>query len=153
MLGLGQLIGLQNKKSGSREFVLDHPPIGLLVGHQDGRELIDRGKLLHRGHAVLRQRRDTGADLPVNAGGANHVEFVEVGGCYREETQAFEERMVLVACFFEDAAVELKPGQLAIVEAVRPLRDGLNLGFGATSAFHGCHSRGKLRNPVERSRL
>jgi hypothetical protein len=58
--------------------------------------------------------------------------------------------MLLVGRLFENAAVELKPRQLAIVEAVRSLRYGLNACL-AASALHGRHGGGMLRKPVRKS--
>jgi hypothetical protein len=52
--------------------------------------------------------------LPQQAGKAHHVEFVEVVGGDGQEFHALEQRMRVVACLCEDAAVEPQPAQLAI---------------------------------------
>jgi hypothetical protein len=54
------------------------------------------------------------------AGDADHEEFVEVVRRDRQEAQLLEQRMAEVPRLFQDAAVELQPGQLAIDEAVIP---------------------------------
>ena len=135
----GHFVALQHVDAGAGEFRLDRLPDGLLVGHETSGELVDRSKLLHRRQAVLRQRRDAGANLAVHAGGANHVEFIEIGGGNREKSQALEQWMLLVAGFFQNAMIELQPGQLAIVEAVRSLRHGLDIRFDVRSALCRCH--------------
>ena len=106
----------------SASFVLEVAPAGLLVGDEAGGEAVDGAQLLGRRQAVLRQRLHAGRDLAVDAGDAHHVELVEVGGRDRQEAQALQQRMALVLRLLEHAAVELQPGQLAVVEAIRALR-------------------------------
>ena len=80
-------------------------------------------KLLAQRLAVVADHRDALALLALEAGDADHEEFVEVVGGDRQEAQALEDRMIGVAGLLEHAAVEMEPRQLAIDEAFRPLAE------------------------------
>ena len=62
-------------------------------------------------------RRDAGAHLALEAGDADHEEFVEVVGRDRQEAHPLEQRMVGVLGLLQHAPVELQPGQFAVDEA------------------------------------
>ena len=51
-------------------------------------------------------------------GDADGVEFIEVGGGNRQETQPFQERHARVLGLFENAHVEPEPAQFAVIEAL-----------------------------------
>ena len=89
--------------------------VSLLV-HQLGDASGDRGENLAGRHAVGRDVVDVGGDLASQAGDANHVELVEVGGEDRQELDSFEQGVARVLGLVEDAAVELEPAQFAIDE-------------------------------------
>ena len=116
-----QVARLEDVHAGCADLGLQRAPAGLLVGDEAGGKAVDGAQLLGRRQAVLRLRLHAGRHLAVNAGDAHHVEFVEVGGRDRQEAQALEQRVALVLRLFEHAAIELQPGQLAIVEPGRPL--------------------------------
>ncbi len=59
------------------------------------------------------------ATWPYRPADAHHVELVEVRGRDRQEAQALEQRVAHVLRLLQHAAVELQPGQLAVVEARR----------------------------------
>ena len=50
----------------------------------------------------------------LQAGDADHEEFVQVVGGNRQETQPLEQRVMIVAGLFQDAPVEGQPAQLAV---------------------------------------
>ena len=76
-------------------------------------------ELLGRREAVGRTLLHAQQLVGLEAGDADHEEFVEVACRDRQESQPLEQRMARIACLFEDAAVERQPGQLA-VEIARP---------------------------------
>ncbi len=84
----------------------------------------DRRELLTRGQPVVRQPGDVLQLLALEAGHADHEEFVEVRSRDRQEADALEQRMRGVARFLEHAAVEREPGELAVEIAVAPLASG-----------------------------
>ena len=79
----------------------------------------DRGELLGRGQAVGRRFLDAEQLLALEAGDADHEEFVEIVARDGEEAQPLEQGMGRVARLLEHAPVEGQPGQLA-VEIARP---------------------------------
>ena len=85
-------------------------------------------QLFHRRQPVDALLGEAGADLVLQAGDADHEELIEIVGRYRQEAQAFEQRMVLVARFLEHAHVELQPAHLAVDKARRALPQRLNVG-------------------------
>ena len=67
---------------------------------------------------------DAGAHLALEAGDADHEEFVEVVGRDRQEAHPLEQRMGGVLGLLQDAPVEMQPGQLAVDEAIRDIPTG-----------------------------
>ncbi len=59
---------------------------------------------------------DAVAHLRLEAGDADHEEFVEVVGRDRKEADLLEQRMLGVFGLFQDPAVEMQPGQLPVDE-------------------------------------
>ena len=66
--------------------------------------------------------RDALAHLAFQAGDPHHEEFVEVVGRDRQEAHPLQQRVMLIGGLFQDAAVEVQPGQLAIDEALRAFK-------------------------------
>ena len=66
------------------------------------------------GHAVGGAFLDAQRLVRLQAGDADHEEFVEVAGRDRQEAQPLEQRMMRVARFLQHAPVEGQPAQLAI---------------------------------------
>ena len=83
---------------------------------------VDRGQLLAGGQAVDRPLLDPERLVRLEAGDADHEEFVEVAGRDRQEAQPLEQRVGGVAGFLEHAAVERQPAQLAVEIARLRLR-------------------------------
>ena len=61
------------------------------------------GELLGGGEAVLADDADALAHLPLQAGDAHHVEFIEVVGGDRQETQPLQQRVALVLALVQHA--------------------------------------------------
>ena len=71
-------------------------------------------ELLGGRHAVGRQVGDAGLDLLAQAGHADHEELAEVRAQDRQELDALEQRVALVADLFEHAALEGQHAELAV---------------------------------------
>ena len=56
------------------------------------------------------------------AGDADFDELIQIAGGDGQKLHAFEEGIVRVERFFEDAAVELQPGKMAVKEKARVVR-------------------------------
>ena len=112
-----QLLGLDDVDAGGGHLGPQRRKARLLVAAEAGGEAVDLDQLLDRRQPVLAHLRDTGGDLAVQAGHPHHVELVEVGGRDRQEAQALEQRVAGILRLFQNAPIELQPGQLAIVEA------------------------------------
>src|SRR5262249_46321887 len=97
-------------------------PAGLLVARERRYGFGDARELLGRGKPVGALGGDAGAHLPLETGDAHHEEFVEVVGRNGKEADALEQRVTLVRRLFENAAVEMQPGQLPIDKSVWTLR-------------------------------
>ena len=121
-LGSLELLGLDDVDVGLGHLGLQRHPAGLLIADEAGGKAIDLGELLGGVEAVLAQVGDAGADLAVDAGHPHHVELVDVAGRDRQEAQPLEHGMALVLRLLHHTAIELQPGQLAVVEAGGPLR-------------------------------
>ena len=99
--------------------------LGLDVVGEDAR--VPAGELLRlgadgvedlaRGEARGRGDGHAGGHAPLEAGDADHVELVEVGGEDRQEPGPLEEREVLVLGLLEHPLVERQPAQLPVGEA------------------------------------
>jgi len=94
-------------------------PDPLLLGHQPAGALVDRRQLLDRGQPVLALGRHPGIGETLQAGDADHVELVEIGGRDRQKAQPLEQRMRRVGRLLENPLVEGEPGELAIEEMLR----------------------------------
>ncbi len=82
----------------------------------------DRVELLRRGHAVGAQILDPLQLMPLEAGDADHEEFVEVGAGDRQEAKPLEQRMGRVGRLLQHAPVEGEPAQLAVEQPRRRCR-------------------------------
>ncbi len=84
-----------------------------LVG--DGDEAADPSQ------AVGRTFLDAEQLLTLEAGDADHEEFVEIGAGDRQEAQPLQQRMGAVAGLLQHAAVEREPAQLPVEIALAPV--------------------------------
>jgi len=116
-LGLGEFVRIQHGNAGLAQIVLKRRPDILLMGHQDRGAVADRHELFGRGHAVVAEQARAGLQHVDQAGDPDHVEFVEVGGGYRQKANPLQQRMPLVGRLLEHPRVERQPGQFAIDEA------------------------------------
>ena len=87
---------------------------------------LDRGKLLRRRHSVGRALLDPQRLMRLQAGDADHEEFVEIAGGDRKEAQPLQEGVFRVARLLQHAPVEGEPAQLPIEIAL--LRSRRQLG-------------------------
>ena len=88
--GRRDFIGLHKAQTLGRQFPAQIPPAVLLVGHQHGGSGVDLFQLLGGGQAVLAEGAHPLAHLGLQAGHADHVEFVEVVGRDRQEAQPLQ---------------------------------------------------------------
>ena len=86
------------------------------------RLLADGTQLLAGAQAAGRGDGDAGVDTALEAGDADHEEFIEVGGEDRGEIAAFQQRLVFVLGEFEDSLVELQPAEFSVEIAIRGQR-------------------------------
>ncbi len=122
-LHLGQIRRLDDVDALPGQQTLQLHPVLLLVADEHAREAVDLGELLAGGEPVLALLRHARRDLPIEACCTDHVELVEVGRGDRQEAQPLEQRVVHVRGFFQYAAIELEPRQLAVDEAGGPDRN------------------------------
>ena len=118
---------------------LQFRPDLVLTGHQPVGLDVDRRELLGRRQAVGRAFLDPQQLVGLEAGHADHEEFVEVAGRDRQEAEPLEQRVAEIARLFEHPSVECQPGQLAI-EVARPGVDFLG----------GGRACGQLRERIHR---
>ncbi len=93
-----------------------------------GDPLVNSFELLKRRPPVGGVFHDVGDNLLLDHRHTDHEELIQVGTDDRQEFHPFQERMALVACFFQHPLIELKPAQLAIdiergIERERALRE------------------------------
>ena len=123
----------------------------LLAVFQFEHLLADGFELLARAAAIDAGRFDIALQLPFEAGDAHGGELVEIAARNRQETQAFEQRVIAVLAFGEDAAVEAEPAQFAVdVAFFRSLGRGnhpfrIRLGTGVVGAGGGGFAKGHGR--------
>src|SRR5262245_5494732 len=91
-------------------------PALLLIVSELGDRFADAGHLLGRSKTVWTLSQNALPQLTFQPSHANHEKFIKVVGRNREEAHAFEQRMVLVCRFFQNASIEVKPGQFAVDE-------------------------------------
>jgi len=89
-------------------------PRVVLRGHQLVGLGDDRAQLLREGESVDRQVFDAERLVRLEAGHADHEEFVEIARRDRQESHSFEQRVRLVAGFLKDTPVERQPAELAV---------------------------------------
>jgi hypothetical protein len=95
-----------------------------------GYRLIDQDKLLGRGQAIGAALGDPFTYLRLDAGDADHEEFIKVVGGNRQEPDALQRGMPGVDRLLKHAAIKMQPGQLPIDKPVRPCMDpGNRQGF------------------------
>ena len=126
----GELVAGEEGDARGFEVGLELAPGDELLGHEAAGVLVDEDELFGGGQAI-----DGGGGVArvgefAEAGDADGVEFVEVGGGDRHEPDAFEQGDAGVRRLFEDAPVEREPGEFAVEEALRPLAFGVGDGDG-----------------------
>ncbi len=109
-IALGELFALHYHDAGCPQFAAQVRPQVLLIDDELARRLIDARKLLRRGQPIVARCRDPGADHALQAGHADHIELVQVGGGDGKKPQALQQRMPRILGFFQNAAVERQPG-------------------------------------------
>ena len=114
--GLGHRTGLHQTEPLIFQLAAEFSPARLLVGHKVRRLGVDPDQLLGRRQAVLAHHPHAFADLGLQAGDADHVEFVEVVGADRQEPQPLQQRMARVHALGQHTTVESQPRELAIDE-------------------------------------
>ena len=123
VVGLAVISSLPSTSTpASRKRLAQIRPDALLAGGERVRLGGDRGELLGRGQAVGRALLDARELLALEAGDADHEEFVEIVARDGEEAQPLEQGMGRVARLLEHAPVEGEPGQLAVEIARARLR-------------------------------
>jgi hypothetical protein len=122
-------LGAADEVIPSASISLRRPVEGRLLGlHQRPRIGVDQRQLFGRAAAVFGQGRVAVAHQRAQAGHADGVEFVQVGGRDRQEAQPFQKRHGGVCRLFQDAPVERQPRKLAVEEPARA--GGFRLGQG-----------------------
>ena len=105
--------------AGLRKRSAHFAPLRLLILDQQHDGFGDAHKLLRRRQSLRAFGANARAHLRAKAGDAHHEEFVEVVRRDREKLQPLQQRMPAVGGFFENAPVEIEPGQFPIDEAFR----------------------------------
>jgi hypothetical protein len=104
---LGEVVAVHEHDARLRQGGTQIAPDRLLVGGELRNRLVDEDKLLGRGHAVGAAFGDTFADLCLDAGDADHEEFVKVIGGNRQEADPLQRGMAGIDRLFEYPAVEM----------------------------------------------
>ena len=84
-----------------------------------------------------------GLGLADQAGDADRVEFIQVGGADRQEAHAFQQRVAGVLRLLHHAVVEVEPGEFAVDEPVRAV--GRDLGWHRRAGPGRCGTRARQR--------
>ena len=108
-LGLGDVAAVHQNDADLGQDAAQIAPDRLLVGGKLGDRLIDEDKLLGRGQAIGTALGDTFAHLRLDAGDADHEEFIKVVGGNRQEPYPLQRRMAGVDRFLEHAAIKMQP--------------------------------------------
>ncbi|MDT4862637.1 hypothetical protein FQZ97_973020 [compost metagenome] len=78
-------------------------------------------KLLLGCAAIRAAHGNASTHLCSKSGNADHEKLVQIGGRNGQKSQAFQQWLADIRSFFQNATIELKPGKLAIDEALRAL--------------------------------
>ena len=119
LLRFGDLGSIDQHDAGLSQRRPQFAPLRLLIMHQQHDRFGDAHKLFGRGQSLRALGGDAGAHLRAQAGDPHHEEFIEVVRRDRQEFQPLQQRMSAVGGFFENAAIEIEPGQFPIDEAIR----------------------------------
>ena len=117
-LGLGDVAAADQHDADVGQDVVQVGPDRLLVLGELRHRLVDDVQLLQRGAAVGAAFGDAFADLRLDAGDADHEEFIKVIGGNRQESHPLQRGMAGIDRFLQHAAIEMQPGQLAVDEAL-----------------------------------
>ena len=130
---LVQVLDAEHVDAFGMQLLLQAAPPRLLFRDQLQRGVLDPLHLFGRRQAILAGLHHPGPDLFPQAGIAHHLELIEIAGRNRQEPQSFQERMIVIGGFFQDAPIELKPGEFPVQEPFRrfhPLVLGKRLSIG-----------------------
>jgi hypothetical protein len=108
-LALAHLARLDHHDLLGGQFAAQGQPVLGLGLHQLGGGGVDLGQLIVGRQAVLADHPHALAHLPLQAGEAHHVEFVEVVGRDRQEAQPLHQRMARVLALLHHPAIERQP--------------------------------------------
>jgi hypothetical protein len=122
-IALRQFGDIDDDDAGRRQFETQVAPAILLRGDEFRDPRADAFELLGRRDAIVRRFDHAGMNLPDQAGDPDHEEFVEIVGGDREEAQPFQQGVAEIGGFFQNATVELEPGQFAIDKPFRRSHD------------------------------
>ena len=117
-IGLLQAVGFDQHDVRGLELFAQFAPARLLVAGEAGNRLANPNKLLARRQPIRALVGDPGAHLSLEARDPHHEEFIEVVGRDRKEPDLLEQRMLGVFSLFQNAAIEMQPGQLPVDESL-----------------------------------
>ena len=115
--GLGDVAAVDQNDADLGQDAAQVAPDRLLVAGQLGNRLVDQDELFGRGQAVGTALGNALAHLGLDAGDADHEEFIKVIGRNRQESHPLQRGMAGIDRFLQDPAVEVQPGKLPIDEA------------------------------------
>ena len=118
LLRLADIGSVNQRNAGFRERPPQLAPLGLLILDQQQHGFGNAHKLLGGCQAFGAFGADAGAHLRSKAGDAHHEKFVEVVGRDREELQPLQQGIAAIGGFFENAPVEIEPGEFAVDKTV-----------------------------------
>ena len=118
LLFLGHLRPLDQNDTLLGQHLAKLAPALLLIPRQHPDRIPDADELFGGRQPVRALDRNSGTQLALEAGDADHEEFIEVVGGDREKTDPLEQGMGVIGGFLEHPAVEMQPRQLAVDEAL-----------------------------------
>ena len=116
-LGLGDVAAVDQHDADVGQDVAQVAPDRLLVLGEPRHRLVDHVQLLERRAAVGAAFGDAFADLGLDAGDADHEEFIKVIGRNRQESHPLQRGMAGIDGFLQHPAIEMQPGKFPIDEA------------------------------------
>ncbi len=111
---------------GRRERWTKLEPALLLIAGELGDRFSDTRQLFRRREPVRALGGDALPLLALETGDAHHKKFVEVVRRDRQKAHTLQQRMLFVGRLFQDAAVEVQPGQFTIDETLRARTQAIN---------------------------
>ena len=117
-LAVAEAGGVAHDQAGLFQLAAQLLPDLELCGHQGFGACFHLHQLLGGGAAIGRGGGDAGLGLADEAGDADGVELIEVGGGDGDEAQPLQQGVAGVFRLLQHAVVEIEPGQLAVDEPV-----------------------------------